>query len=191
MTDQMCRVEGCERTTHARGLCGMHYLRWWLHGDPSRNEDSPRGRSRRSVDERFWAQVEKSDECWLWNGLILSNGYGQIKTPLGKKSVHRLSWEMHRGPIPRGMFVCHRCDVRECVNPDHLFLGTAADNNRDMREKLRHVRGDRVRGSRLTPQQAAEIRASDEPRSVLAERYGVSGTSIRNIKARKTWAWIK
>ena len=71
--------------------------------------------------------------CWLWEGYI-RNGYGRLR----QKSVHRLAWEEVNGPIPPGLSVLHHCDVRLCCNPDHLFVGTNADNNRDMSAKGRN-----------------------------------------------------
>lgn len=89
---------------------------------------------------RFWQHVQPGspDECWLWNNGATPNEYGQLYNAKGPKiRSHRLSFEMHHGPIPKGMHVCHRCDVKACVNPAHLFVGTQQDNMRDMHAKGR------------------------------------------------------
>lgn len=104
---------------------------------------SRRKGSRRPIAERLFARVDKSGPggCWLWTGAVRGNGYGAISLggqfgPLA--ATHRVSYEIHNGPVPAGLFVCHRCDVRLCVNPAHLFLGTNMDNVRDMLNKGRH-----------------------------------------------------
>lgn len=80
----------------------------------------------------FWDQVDRSGPCWVWLGRRSSNGYGLLgHTALSERFVHRLSWVIANGAIPGGSWVLHRCDNRPCVNPDHLYLGTASDNARD------------------------------------------------------------
>lgn len=136
--DPECEVNDCSRSVLARGWCSMHYERWRKYGDPL--TVYPRG-WRGTLAERFWARVAvgSHDECWLWQGPLLASGYGAIGTGTGSEiqSTHRVSYELTYGPISAGLFVLHRCDVRACVNPAHLFLGTAQDNVSDMIAKGR------------------------------------------------------
>lgn len=91
--------------------------------------------------ELFWTRVTKGESCWEWQGNRNRLGYGVIRVEPGRLArrvlTHRFSWELHNGPIPSGLFVCHRCDNPPCVNPAHLFLGTMRDNTRDMMAKGR------------------------------------------------------
>ena len=142
-TDLTC--SHCDKPRFKRDLCTLHYQRWQKYRDPSVN------RSNRGVpaEDRFWAKVDKSGDCWLWTGAIFAgNGYGQF-SPAHHVNVaaHRFSWELHNGPIPDGLLVCHHCDTPLCVRLDHLFLGTASDNMQDM---IRKGRQNNVRAKRVT-----------------------------------------
>lgn len=86
---------------------------------------------------RFFAKVDKTDGCWLWTAGKFPNGYGKFRHEGKFKKAHRVSFEHHVGPIPLGMLICHRCDVRRCVNPDHLFVGTQKQNIQDAMAKGR------------------------------------------------------
>lgn len=118
--------------------------------------------------------------CWVWAGGVNHAGYGAVMYKGRDWSVHRLMWSAKVGPIPPGMCVLHKCDNPPCCNPDHLFLGSKADNARDRDAKRRSA-------SKLTAEQVFEIRRRDASGPVLAREYGVSITNINHIRARKRW----
>lgn len=149
------------------------------------------GRKRLSLEERFWANVAKAgdDQCWLW--IASKRGdYGQIVRS-GKNGpwdlVHRLSWKMHFGEIPTGLFVLHRCDQPVCVNPSHLFLGTQAVNMADMAAKGRRAVGEKHGCAKLTNQEAQQIRLATGFHEAIAMRFGISRSTVGRIKAGKSW----
>lgn len=117
----------------------------------------PRARTPIPPAQRFWAKVEKSpDGCWLWTGALGTHGYGVFCLSPGRVVLaHRYAYEQLIGSIPEGMFACHKCDVRPCVRPDHIFIGDVTANNRDMAQKRRHARSNythcRRAGHPMTP----------------------------------------
>lgn len=118
--------------------------------------------------------------CWLWQGAVKGNGYGNVNIDGRTLMAHRVAYELHVGPIPDGQRVLHGCDVRRCVNPAHLHLGSAADNSREMVERGRHRPGT----VKLTPEQRGEIRdlvASGWKQQEVADRYGVAQTTVSDI----------
>lgn len=137
----------------------------------------------RLAAERFWAKVRKSEGCWLWIGATRRDGYGHFKLNGKAVAAHRVAYELGNGPIPDGLYVCHRCDVRNCCRPSHLFLGTCADNLRDMVAKGR----SKKHPTRLTAAQVVEIRASSARRYDLAQQFGVSLLTISQIRNGHTW----
>ena len=93
--------------------------------------------SKVTIRDRFFAKVEKTESCWVWTGSRL-RGYGQFWLNGKLHIAHRVSWVLHVGPIAFGLHALHKCDNPSCVNPDHLFLGTAKTNVHDMMDKGRH-----------------------------------------------------
>lgn len=145
--------------------------------------------------ERFLARVpEKMDgECWLWVGAHHRfDGYGQVKRRGKIIQAHRLSWELHNGPVPDGECVLHSCDTPACVNPAHLFTGTHIDNMADMAAKGRtHLpKGEGNGRAKLTTQDVIDIRASDESCRDLADRYGVRSAAISKVRTGERWGHV-
>jgi hypothetical protein len=152
-----------------------------------------------TVEQRYWEKVQKGPGCWLWTGRRSSGGYGQFWRDGHQVAASRVGYELAYGPIPDGLFVCHNCpggDVRHCVRPEHLWLGTPADNARDMCAKGRHriTCGEAQHLARLTEAQVREIRARYVPRKVsfarLGKEYGVSDVAIEYVVHRRTWKHV-
>ncbi len=130
--------------------------------------------------------------CWLWVGRI-RKGYGEIKYCGKHFGVHRVAYQYFVKDIPDGLCVLHKCDVPNCCNPMHLFLGTKRDNAKDRvkRNPYSWPSGNNHYSVRkLTKQDVLDIRASQESLQILAKRYNVHGSHISNIKNRKTWKYI-
>jgi len=165
--------------------------------------------------ERFEKYVVRTDGCWLWRGFRNRAGYGKLWSGItvngkqnDKRYAHRVSYELHRGPIPPGMCVLHHCDTPSCVRPDHLFLGTHADNVHDKMRKGRGNTGDR-NGSRTHPEafprgsQVAQAKLTESDVTAILERhasgcsgaalareYGVSASAIHHILHGVTWKHV-
>lgn len=161
-----------------------------------------------SLQERFWPKVNKNGSvpahcpelgpCWEWTAGRTRDGYGDFRHGNTKRGAHRVSYEMHNGPIPAGGLVCHACDNPPCVNPDHLFVGTDADNTRDAARKGRHKNphtpGELHANAKLTDRDVQLIRLLcgriGLKRSEVAERYGLSHTVISKVVNRRSWTHV-
>lgn len=149
------------------------------------------------VSDYFFALVLKlpgPNGCWIWTGPTLPFGYGEASFPgLKERRAHRLSWRLHCGDIPHGLFVLHHCDVPPCTRPDHLYLGTAADNARDMVLRGRSCRGSK-RSRRLIEADVAEMRRMYASGSVtmaaIANRYGIAVPTAHQIIRGDRWKHV-
>ncbi len=125
--------------------------------------------------------------CWLWFRAIGRDGYGNVRWNGKLNPAHRISWQINRGAIPPKSCVLHHCDTRTCVNPDHLFLGTHADNNHDRHAKGRTATGETHGRAKLTSEQVNRIRTDSRKLREIAPEYGVSLALISLIKNNKQW----
>ncbi len=142
--------------------------------------------------EKFWALVDKAgdDDCWLWKGPpAQSRGYGNIQFAGLLQRAHRVSWMIHYGVIPGDMHVCHECDVRLCVNPRHLWLGTNHQNHLD-RVAKGQSKGEKQGGSRLTSADVLKIRRSHKCDRTLAKEYSVHPTTIYSARVGRNWTHL-
>lgn len=184
MSDRTCSIDGCERRHVGRGWCGMHLARVKKYGDPGPAERQIALPSHTPLErfQRYGYDVTP-DGCWRWRGkLDPHTGYGSINTG-GRisENAHRLSYRLFVGPIAPGLHVCHRCDNRACVNPDHLFLGTHQDNMADMVAKGRSNANERNPMAKVTDDQVREIRAARArgvPGIELARQYGIARNHV-------------
>jgi HNH endonuclease len=142
------------------------------------------------------AKLDPETGCLVWQRYIGTHGYGVLQITGGQKLAHRLAWETSNGPIPDGLYVCHRCDRRACINVDHMFLGTPTDNARDMIRKGRNASlvprsGEDHPGSKLSEEDVRKIRllyeAGFASQPWLSAHMGVSQVTISRIVRQKIW----
>lgn len=146
-------------------------------------------------EAEFWANMEETEDgCWEWQLSKQTNGYGQVWFNGEQRTAHRLSWILTHGDIPEGICVLHRCDNPPCCNPDHLFLGTQADNMKDMTQKGRSLAGETNPGSKLSESQVLQIKdrykGGDVTQTELADIYHISQTAINDIVNGRRWGCL-
>ena len=205
-----CKVQGCNRISHTRGWCAAHYRRVMRHGDDA--AAIPLMGKAKTPRQRL---EEKSTRvplcgCQLWFGACVPAGYGVTHYDGRQQYAHRVAWQLEKGAIPPGILVLHTCDMPACINVNHLFLGTGADNMADKMSKGRwkggaptgdknpmriHKRisaGERNGNAKLSQRQIEEIRASYKrgiTRQVdIARKFGVNQTQVSSIIRRTSWA---
>jgi transposase len=149
------------------------------------------------AEQRLWAKTDKTKECWIWLGHKDRDGYGNIRIG-GRKAMrtHRLSFFLATKIDPIGMLVCHHCDNPSCINPDHLYLGTALENNRDKinRHRENWAKGERVHNAKLTRDQVLSIfkeyKAGGVRQQDLAKKHNVSQSEIYTVLNGITWGHL-
>lgn len=187
---------GCGEATPLAKMTSTKFGR--IKGQPLRFVPTHHGkapRSSESLQRRFWQKVDVrgADECWEWTGSRDEDGYGRIDHNGKHIGAHRLSYELHYGPIADGMLIRHSCSNRPCCNPKHLLEGTAADNNRDTVEQGRSLKGSKHHNAKLKESDIPVIRklvAEGFTYKDIGERYGVTASNIYYIVNRKAWQHV-
>ena len=147
--------------------------------------------SGRTLEERLaYYSRDAEGGCKVWTGYRNPKGYGTMSFIKRCDYAHRWAYRSAHGAIPAGLCVCHRCDNPGCINPDHLFLGTKAENNADMQAKGRAAAGERNGLAKLTEAEAKAILMDHRRHRVIADEYGVSDSLVCMIKRRKVWAHL-
>lgn len=134
-------------------------------------------------------EVDPITGCWNWTGVLHKQGYGMIRSGRTHHLTHRASYKVFNGDVPSGMFVCHHCDNRKCVNPDHLFLGTAQDNQSDMKNKDRSIFGEKSSAAKLKESDVLKILSlkGNMTQRAIAKKFGVSPSLICMILKGSVW----
>lgn len=142
-------------------------------------------------ETRFWEKVDKSGDCWWWTAATDTGGYGRFNDGDRLLGAHRYSYKLHHGEIPDGLYVLHTCDNKPCVNPKHLWLGTARDNSLDMVKKGRGPTATR----KLTEDEARKVKDlylnSNMQRQEIAEKFNISGPQVRFIGIGECWSYLE
>ncbi len=171
----------------------------WLYQrmTPQYNSKGIRPYTTEELKKHLWDKSHTEDKgyvtlCYIWDGLLDHKGYGKLTHNYRDRRVQQLGWELYRGPVPKGVCVLHHCDQPRCWRPDHLFLGSKADNNHDRDIKGRTCRGSDHHLSKLTKDKVLAIRRRSltEPRRKLAEEFGVTVQTIRFVIIRHVWKHV-
>lgn len=147
------------------------------------------------TSEEFWNRVNQTDTCWLWTGAVRTDGYGHCRYQGNQVSCHRLAWTLTYGEIPIGLCVLHKCDVRLCINPDHLYLGTKKDNSRDaiVRGRWKPFQGE-AHGSSKIDEVAVRLifglSKTGLTHEEIGEQVGLKRGMIGNILRREAWKHV-
>jgi hypothetical protein len=183
---KICSFLDCENPANSRGLCHKHYLRLWENNDSLISK-----RFIGTEKERFFHNVNKTPDCWLWIA-SKTKGYGVFPNKLIRSRLaHRYSFRIAFGFLDENLLVLHKCDTPACVNPAHLFLGTHQDNATDKiskgRGKTGVCLGEANNKAKLNANQIIKIRQDARSGQVIAEEYGVSRATVHRVKTKKNW----
>lgn len=197
MGNAICSIDGCTEPVRTRGWCVAHYKRWWRTGDPHglRAMMIPRGCT---LAEAFAhnrpGRPPPAGIVWPWLGKLDVGGYGRLTWNHERIMAHRVSYELHVGPIPEGLIIRHKNDIRHDVNPNNMELGDYAANHRDMTERHRGGIGITHGCHKLTESQVREIRyrrnVLRQKLRIIAADFDISVANVSNIALGKIWSHL-
>lgn len=186
----VCKHPGCDLAPRVKGLCAKHYSRLQRHGSTFETNSDPRDIS---LKQRIKRSIEKDENgCWIWQKRLTEDGYGQISVGGQKYFSHRIAYQEWVGEIPDGKEVCHTCDVRNCCNPKHLFVGTHKENIQDMHKKGRAASVAGVDNPRATINESVVLNiffllSIGLSVGEISKKMGVSGRIVSGISSLTGW----
>lgn len=190
---RLCSVEGCGRKAVARGLCGMHYQRWRKTAD-----DSEVAVHAKAGEPLAWIEQHatfEGDECLIWPFAKYPSGYGMLNLPEGGATMASrfMCQKVHGEPPTELHQAAHRCGngAMACMTPGHVYWATRSRNEADKVDHGTSNRGEGNGHAKITAEIVRAIRVSSEGPDALASRYGISAPTICDIRARRSWAWLK
>ena len=187
-----CSIKKCDREAKKRNMCLAHYQRWKDHGECFSKRPIVNVKDMMS---RFKSKLRRRNKngCIKWSGWKNENGYGKFSVGNIYKLAHRMAYELFVGKIPEGKFILHKCDVPDCCNVEHLYIGTQEDNMRDVRERNRRNNSGSKNGhAKLTEKEVIYIKSLLKTVSCakLSREFGVSESCIHDIKHGRSWSEI-
>ena len=190
-TTEVCKIDACKSRVLAKDLCVKHYQQMHFHGKTFISRKEVNDYLDKDSFHRNYL-INEVTGCWEWSRHIEQKGYGVLIWKGKSQRAHRFSYKLHKGQIPEGLNVCHHCDNPKCVNPKHLFLGTAKDNSNDRDMKNRQAKGFVIKKT-LTEEQVLDIKAklkSGVQGLQISQEFNVSPKTISHIKMGRTWKHV-
>lgn len=186
MPKRICSVKDCDRPHYGRGFCSLHWDRWSRHGDPLVRRGAANGELMAWLRDAVQTR-DRSTGCWEWPFARRALGHGYIEYEGHNYTAHAVALILSGSPRPGRLHALHSCDNPPCCNPAHLRWGTDADNRSDSVQRHRTPRGENHSCTTLTAEDVLAIRADQRLHRVIAAEYGITKSSVGDLKHRRSW----